>query len=257
MKRNRRSRTAVLVAGIALCCIGYPAVYGQTGSDNTRGRAAEEASTVPPAGGDFVRQAMEINQAERVLSELARQRASSAAVQAYARQMIEDHKQAAADLAAIRPEPPAGSKAGDFTPSGNTATKNVDARTDTTGSESGMGVRASPAVGSAIGRTDNVGDTGPGMGSDAYKDYGYLPERYQVTINRLKGLSGVAYDREYMSAQVKHHQEAIQLFEREAGNGDNTRLRQYAQQHLSVLRQHLSAANRIKQSLAGGINDGR
>lgn len=259
MKRNGHQRITVLAAAaIALGCLGLPPAYGQTAcGDNTRGRAAEAASVVAPAGQDFAQQAMELNRAERVLSELALQEASSAAVQAYARQMIEDHKQAAADLAAIRDDRPTDSKAGHFTPSGNTATKNVDARTDTTGSESGLGVRASPAVGSAMGRTDNVGDAGPGTGSEAYEDYGHLPERYQVTINRLKGLSGVAYDREYMSAQVKYHRETIQLFEAGAKNGDNARLRQYARQRLDVLRRHLSAANRIGESMAGGTNDGR
>jgi len=250
----------VLAAGIALCCLGTVTAYGQSNSESTtRDRAAEQATTVPPvAGRDFAQQAMELNRAESVLSELVLQQASSAAVQAYARQMIEDHKQAAADLAAIRPARPDDSRAGSFTPSGNTATKNVDARTDTTGSESGLGVRASPAVGSAIGRTDNVSDPGPGTGSEAYKDYGHLPERYQVTINRLKGLSGTAYDRAYMGAQIEHHQEAITLFEREMGHGDNARLRQYARQRLSVLRKHLAEANRVQKSLAGGsTNDGR
>ncbi len=73
--------------------------------NTTRGRAAQQATTVPPmAGQDFAQQATALNRAERTISELALQHASSAAVQAYAWQMIEDHQQAAADLAAIRPD---------------------------------------------------------------------------------------------------------------------------------------------------------
>ncbi len=55
---------------------------------------------------------------------------------------------------------------------------------------------------------------------------------------------------------MKHHQEAIALYEGEIGHGANARLQQYARQRVSVLRKHLAEANRVQKSLSGGPNGG-
>lgn len=224
----------VLVPAVALVCLWTPAVNAQdNGQGNTSGSAAENrpADASPGvAARDFVGQVMELNQAERAMAQMALQQASSTAVKAYARQMLDAHAQLEKDNAAL---------------------ESVDNRTDTTGSESGLGVAASPAIGSRMGRTDLTGDAAPGMSSDAYRDFGGLSEKHQVSMNRMKDLSGTRFDREYLSAQITLHRQSIGLFEGQAAGAQHPLLKQYATKRLPVLRKHLQEATRIQKSLAG------
>jgi putative membrane protein len=96
------------------------------------------------------------------------------------------------------------------------------------------------------------------MSSDAYKDFSGLSEKHQVSMNRMKDLSGTRFDREYLSAQITLHRQNIQLFEGEAAGAQHPLLKQYAAKRLPVLRKHLQEATRIHKSLAGTpANDGR
>ena len=274
MKSIRRKITNALAPGMVMACLWYPAVHGQTSNrEDTTNRATRQTGGSSPltAAFDFVRHALEINQAQRVTARLALQQASTDAVKGYARRMLEAHVQAEKELESLqaRTTPattrPPSSRDNGQTPekgsteernageaSGNTGIENVDSRTDTTGSESGLGIPASPALGSRMGRTDLEGDQAPGMPSAAYdEDHSQLAEKHQVSINRLKRLSGFAYDREYMAVQVKNHRDAIQLYERQVDNGDNARLKQYARQQLPVLREHLREATSIQKMLGG------
>jgi predicted outer membrane protein len=231
----------VLVPGIALVCLWTPEVNAQEGQGNTSDSTAEHRQTAnasPDVGArDFVQHIKELNQAERAMAQMALQQASATAVKAYARQMLDDHAQLENDHAGI---------------------ENVDNRTDTTGSESGLGVAASPAVGSRMGRTDPTGDPAPGMGSDAYKDFSSLSEKHQVSMNRMKDLSGTRFDREYLSAQITLHRQSIEVFEGQADGAQHPLLKQYAAKRLPVLRKHLQEATRIQKGLAGTrANDGR
>lgn len=285
----------VLVPGIALACLWIPNVNAQGNSQgNASGSAAENRQTAHASPGifaqDFVQQVMEVHQAERAMAQMALQQASSTAVKAYARQMLDDHAQAEKELESMRaslslvgaarpngnattagrtdrpvttrdnnqmPER-SSSRESSATAAGNTGIENVDNRTDTTGSESGLGVAASPAIGSRMGRTDHTGDPAPGMSSDAYKDYSQLSEKHQVSVNRMKDLSGTAFDREYLSAQITLHRQSIQLFEGKTAGAQHSRVKQYAATHLPILRKHLEEATRIQKSLSGNnSNAGR
>lgn len=275
MKSIRRKITTALAPGMVLACLWHPAVHGQSTT-----REDTPTSATPQTGGsspqtvafDFVQHAMEINQAQRATARLAMRQASTDAVKGYARRMLEAHVQAEQELESLQARttpaaatrPPSGRDNGQ-TPekgrteertaseaSGNTGIENVDSRTDTTGSESGLGIPATPALGSRMGRTDLEGDQAPGMPSEAYdEDHSRLAEKHQVSINRLKPLSGLAYDREYMAVQEKNHRDAIQLYERQVDNGDNARLKQYVRQQLPVLREHLREATSIRKMLGG------
>lgn len=66
--------------------------------------------------------------------------------------------------------------------------------------------------------------------------------------SKLQGLSGEAFDREYVNAMVKEHEKAVELFRKQAeGNGD-PELKQLASKTLPTLQQHLDHA----RQLAGG-----
>lgn len=65
---------------------------------------------------------------------------------------------------------------------------------------------------------------------------------------KLEGLSGRQFDREYIEAQVTVHEKTIPKFEAEANQGQNPMLKNFAQSMVPVLQQHLAEA----RALAGG-----
>lgn len=65
---------------------------------------------------------------------------------------------------------------------------------------------------------------------------------------KLEGLSGRQFDREYIQAQVTDHEKTIPIFETEANQGQNTMIKNFAQNMMPVLQQHLAEA----KALAGG-----
>jgi len=65
----------------------------------------------------------------------------------------------------------------------------------------------------------------------------------------LSMLMGMAFDSTYINSQVMDHQAAIQLFQSEASNGNDSRLRDYAQKYLPKLQMHLQMADSVRMGL--------
>jgi putative membrane protein len=72
-----------------------------------------------------------------------------------------------------------------------------------------------------------------------------LDARHVALKAVLMSLSDRAFDSAYIISQVQDHQEAIDLFENEADDGDNSQLRNYANGKLPHLRRHLQMADSI------------
>jgi len=70
---------------------------------------------------------------------------------------------------------------------------------------------------------------------------------------RLNKLSGANFDREYMRSQVKAHNEAVALFEREARIGKDQETKAWAEQTLPTLREHQRLANELSSKLGGPL----
>lgn len=68
-------------------------------------------------------------------------------------------------------------------------------------------------------------------------------------VSRMAALSGPDFDRQFMADQVNNQREALALFEAEAQNGQDPRLRRFASQWIPELRRDLQRA----QALAAGI----
>jgi putative membrane protein len=62
---------------------------------------------------------------------------------------------------------------------------------------------------------------------------------------KLDGLTGSQFDREYMQAQVQDHEKTIRAFQQEATAGENQRIKTYAQDLIPVLEQHLAEAREL------------
>jgi putative membrane protein len=74
---------------------------------------------------------------------------------------------------------------------------------------------------------------------------------HQATKSKLEKLSGADFDRAYVEAMVKDHRKDIREFEREASNGADDAVKQFASSTLPTLKQHLEMAESAHQSLAG------
>ena len=67
-------------------------------------------------------------------------------------------------------------------------------------------------------------------------------------VQSMAGLSGTAFDRMYMQAQVQGHQETLALMRTYAQNGDNAVLKQFAQQGAPIVQEHLEMAQKMSKT---------
>jgi putative membrane protein len=64
-----------------------------------------------------------------------------------------------------------------------------------------------------------------------------LPQQ-KTQLDALRNLSGAAFDRAYMDAQMQGHEEAVALFDRASKNLTDNDLKNFASETLPTLRQH-------------------
>jgi putative membrane protein len=79
-----------------------------------------------------------------------------------------------------------------------------------------------------------------------------LDAKDQKLMTKLQGLSGADFDRTYVRAMVKDHQEDVKEFQKEADKGKDPQIKNFASQTLPVLQQHLSKIQSIQSNLSGG-----
>jgi putative membrane protein len=68
------------------------------------------------------------------------------------------------------------------------------------------------------------------------------PADAQQEYDKLKGLSGDQFDKEFVSYMIKGHEKAIDMFNQEAQSGQNMQVQQLAKEQLPVLKKHLEMA---------------
>jgi putative membrane protein len=76
-----------------------------------------------------------------------------------------------------------------------------------------------------------------------------LSDDQRKMLDDLSRLSGAEFDRRYVQMMVQDHRKAVQMFENEANNGQDTVLRDFAARTLPTLREHLNMA----EDLAGRV----
>lgn len=69
-----------------------------------------------------------------------------------------------------------------------------------------------------------------------------LDQKHQTMIDKLSKMNGADFDRAYMSAMVKDHQDDVAEFETEARNGKDADIKAWAAKTLPTLREHLKLA---------------
>ena len=78
---------------------------------------------------------------------------------------------------------------------------------------------------------------------------GKLDHEHQTNLDKLSGLSGAQFDREYVRMQIDAHQKAVALFEGYAAAGENADLKDWAGDTLPKLKEHLEHAQKLKASV--------
>lgn len=73
--------------------------------------------------------------------------------------------------------------------------------------------------------------------------------RHRAVAERLQGLQGAEFDREYLRQMLDDHQTAVALFENKASTAQEPRIRDLAGRSLPVLRHHLDMARQLSSQL--------
>jgi predicted outer membrane protein len=72
-----------------------------------------------------------------------------------------------------------------------------------------------------------------------------MDSRHQNQIDRLQGLSGAEFDRNYMSLMIRAHQRDVTHFQTQSQSAHSNQVRTLAANSLPVLQQHLSLALQV------------
>jgi predicted outer membrane protein/sporulation protein YlmC with PRC-barrel domain len=75
-----------------------------------------------------------------------------------------------------------------------------------------------------------------------------LDQEHTQMLQQLQQASGNDFNSSYVQMQMNGHQKAVSLFESYAQNGDNAQLKQFAQQTVPTLRQHLQQITQIQNA---------
>jgi putative membrane protein len=76
--------------------------------------------------------------------------------------------------------------------------------------------------------------------------------KQQATYDKLSKLSGAAFDKAYVHDMVKDHEEDIKEFQKEANNGKDPKMKEFAGATLPVLQGHLSKIKGIESNMGSG-----
>jgi putative membrane protein len=78
----------------------------------------------------------------------------------------------------------------------------------------------------------------------------------QATYDRLSKLSGDAFDRAYARDMVKDHSKDVSEFQKEAKNGKDESIKNFAAQTLPALQNHLDQARQMEQAVNQSSSNG-
>jgi putative membrane protein len=76
-----------------------------------------------------------------------------------------------------------------------------------------------------------------------------LPEERKDAFKEIKGLSGPAFDREYLDLMVQGHEKAIAVFQQQATVVQNKDLKKYIEDQIQVLQTRLSKAKELQSKI--------
>ena len=69
-----------------------------------------------------------------------------------------------------------------------------------------------------------------------------LDSKHQGMIDKLKGLNGDDFEKQYRSDQISGHRDTVDLYKRYAKGGDNADLKAFAEKTLPIVEHHQKMA---------------
>jgi putative membrane protein len=197
--------------------------------------------TISTGDREFVQKAAASGRMEVEHGKMAASRASNAQVKAFGNTLVKDHTAANQQLMSIAKK------------------KNITIA----GADRVVNNQAAPAGGSATSttadtkagatRSETSRTTGTTGASGGVQTTGEARDQRSSTApgqtEPWMSASGAAFDRGFIETQIKAHQQAIALFEKQANGGDDGDLKAFAQKQLPTLRQHLKQAQDLQAKL--------
>lgn len=258
-----------LLAALSSALLTLP-IYAQTGSQTTPPNAAGDTSTIPPsktgsgydktgaandktttsshdmAGhGDSNKMVLGFlhhsNKGEIEMANLAKQNGSSKQVKDFADRMIKDHQGADEKVLAFAKSHNVDLMASHHDMAGK-HDKEMAAKSDRQIDE-----RQSKAVGSGAGEYAHMseGTGGAGMDHDGMKHMG----EHKAAMEKLKGLKGADFDREFARVMVKDHQHVVDRLTQVRSRMTDTETQGFIDKLLPTLKEHLSMAQKLQGDL--------
>lgn len=190
---------------------------------------------------EFVQKAAAVGRMEVEHGKLAASQASNAQVKAFGNTLVKDHTAANQQLTTIAKRK--NIEIAVPSPAARNSRPAAGGSADTTTADTKSGAKRTPVSGTTgtTGASGGVATTGEAR--DRQRGAGQPSEPWMSA-------TGVAFDRGFVDAQVKAHQEAIALFEKEATGGADTELKAFAQKQLPGLRNHLKQAQDLQAKLS-------
>jgi putative membrane protein len=196
-----------------------------------------KSGSVTSADTEFAQKAAAAGRMEVEHGKIAVSKASNTQVKAYANTLVKDHTAANQQLMAIAKR------------------KNIEiANQQTHGSQmpGGSTATTTSATKSGANRTTSSATTGTTGASGGVPTTGEARDRQATGMTHTEpwmSATGAAFDRGFIEAQVKAHQDAIALFEQQAHGGGDNDLKAFAQKQLPGLRNHLKQAQDLQAKL--------
>jgi putative membrane protein len=240
-------------------------------TDNMAGQSGKAAGSNALAESDrkFIMETAHNGMAEVMLGRMASERASSDEVKQFGQRMVDDHTKANQELMQLASTkgitlPAMTDMGGSMTSTGatsGTGTTMSNTQTSASGSQA-TGSTGQTSGSQTSGSTDRSGTgmqtsgstTGmSGQGTGAHGGHMMGP-KHQKLMDRLSGLSGAEFDREYMKQMVKDHEDAVSDFQKQSTRGKDSDIRAFAARTLPTLQEHLRMAREIDSKVRGGSN---
>jgi putative membrane protein len=178
-----------------------------------------------------------VDQSEIEAGQLAVQKARSQRVKDFAQQMIDEHTEARRRLSEM------GTARGWSVPGGGGA----DSGTPRAGGRAGTGSTAT--TGGITGKGGATGSTG--MMTVSPDTVAQLMSTHQRTMNELRGVTGTAFDRAYIDAQLAAHQRVLNMLRASSSSLRNGELADHVRDMADRVQEHLEQAQEIQRSLTG------
>jgi len=73
-----------------------------------------------------------------------------------------------------------------------------------------------------------------------------MDAKHEALVAQLKSMKGATFDAAYVAAQREAHVETVAMFGAYVANGDNERMKKFAQEMLPTLQTHLDQVSRLR-----------